>query len=75
MKKKCAILVFAFIVVFASAGLVAADQAGIFKINIFNSPSTQLHTDITNSTIEGQTNYTNSQAVENVTLTNSTFDP
>jgi hypothetical protein len=73
MKKKRAILAFAFIVVFASVGLVAADQASIFNIIIFNSPSTQLHTDITNSTIEGQTNYTNSQAVENITLTNSTL--
>ena len=73
MKKKHAVLAFAFIVVFATAGLVAADQAGIFNINIFNSPSAQLHTEITNSTIQGQTNYTNSQAVENITLTNSTL--
>ena len=73
MKKKRAVLAFAFIVVFAFVGLVAADQAGISNINVFNSPSTQLRTEITNSTIQGQTNYTNSQAVENITLTNSTL--
>ena len=73
MKKKRIILVSAFIIILASVSLVAANEAGIVTINIFNSPSTQLHTDILNSTIEGQTNYTNSQAIENVTLTNSTL--
>ena len=57
----------------ATVSLVAADEAGIVTINIFNSPNSQIYTDISNSTIEGQTNYTNSQAVENVTLTNSTL--
>jgi hypothetical protein len=73
LKKKRIILASAFIIILASVSLVAADEAGIVTINIFNSPSTQLHTDILNSTIEGQTNYTNSQAIENVTLTNSTL--
>jgi hypothetical protein len=73
MKKKRAVLALAFIVVFASVGLVAADQAGIFNINIFNSPQSQLNTQITNSTTAAQTNYTNSQAIENITLTNSTL--
>jgi hypothetical protein len=71
--KKRAILVFALIIVLTTVGLVAAEEAGIFTINIFNSPNSQIHTDISNSTIEGQTNYTNSQAVENITLTNSTL--
>ena len=57
----------------ASVSLVAADEAGIVTINIFNSPNSQLNTDISNSTVEGQTNYTNSKATENVTLTNSTL--
>jgi len=73
LKKKKIILASAFIIILASVSLVAADEAGIVTINIFNSPSTQLHTDILNSTIEGQTNYTNSLAIENVTLTNSTL--
>ena len=73
MKKKKIIFASAFIIILASVSLVAADEAGIVTINIFNSPSTQLHTDILNSTIEGQTNYTNSQAIENVTLSNSTL--
>ena|GEM_PF-2305211 len=73
MKKKRIILASAFIIILASVSLVAADEAGIITINIFNSPNSQIHTDISNSTIEGQTNYTNSQAIENVTLTNSTL--
>jgi len=73
LKKKRIILASAFIIILASVSLVAADEAGIITINIFNSPNSQIHTDISNSTIEGQTNYTNSQAIENVTLTNSTL--
>lgn len=73
LKKKRIILASAFIIILASVSLVAADEAGIFNINIFNSPNSQIHTDISNSTIEGQTNYTNSQAIENITLTNSTL--
>jgi hypothetical protein len=73
LKKNRIILASAFIIILASVSIVTADEAGIVTINIFNSPSTQLHTDILNSTIEGQINYTNSQAIENVTLTNSTL--
>lgn len=73
LNKKRIVLVSAFIIVLASVSMVAADEAGIFTINIFNSPNSQIYTDISNSTIEGQTNYTNSQAIENVTLTNSTL--
>jgi hypothetical protein len=72
MKRKF-VLVIAIIIVFATVGLVAADEAGIFTINIFNSPNSQIYTDISNSTIQGQTNYTNSNALENITLTNSTL--
>lgn len=72
MKKRIA-LAFAFVIVFASASLVAADQAGIINITLFNSPQAQLHTEIANSTITAHTNYTNSQAVENITLINSTL--
>ena len=74
LKKKRIILALAVILVLASVGLVAADEAGIFTINIFNSPNPTNHaTEISNSTIQGQTNYTNSQAVENITLANSTL--
>ena len=61
------------VIVLATASLVAAEEAGIFTINIFNSPDSQIHTEISNSTIQGQTNYTDSQAFENITLTNSTL--
>ena len=73
MKKKRLIFVSAFIVILASVSLVAADEAGIITINIFSSPNSQIYTNILNSTIEGQTNYTDSQAIENMTLTNSTL--
>ena len=61
------------VIVLATASLVAAEETGIFTINIFNSPNSQIHTEISNSTIQGQTNYTNSNAIENITLTNSTL--
>ena len=73
MKLKKLILLIAVIIVLATVGLVVADEAGIFTINIFNSPNGQINTDISNSTIQGQTNYTNSQAYQNITLTNSTL--
>jgi hypothetical protein len=73
MQKKKLILVIAIIAVLASVGLVAADEAGIVTINIFNSPNSQINTTISNSTIQGETNYTNSQAYQNITLTNSTL--
>jgi hypothetical protein len=73
MQKKKQILVIAVIAVLASVGLVAADEAGIVTINIFNSPNSQINTTISNSTIMGETNYTNSQAYQNITLTNSTL--
>ncbi len=57
----------------ATVGVVAANETGIFTINIFNSPQSQLTTNVSNSTVQGQTTYTDSQAVENVTLTNSTL--
>jgi hypothetical protein len=73
MQKKKLILVIAAVVVLASVGLVAADEAGIVTINIFNTPNGQIDTTISNSTIQGETNYTNSQAYQNITLTNSTL--
>jgi hypothetical protein len=73
LRKKRIILALAVICVLGFVSLVAADEAGIFTINIFNSPNSQLTTNISNSTILGQTNYTNSQAVENITLSNSTL--
>jgi hypothetical protein len=73
MKLKKLILLIAVIIVLATVGLVVADEAGIFTINIFNSPNGQIYTDISNSTIQGETNYTNSQAYQNITLTNSTL--
>jgi hypothetical protein len=73
MKVRKFVIVIALIAVFTTVGLVAADEAGIFTINIFNSPNSQIYTDISNSTIQGQTNYTNSNALENITLTNSTL--
>jgi hypothetical protein len=73
LKKKHVILTLAVIAVLASVSLVAADEAGIFTLNIFNSPNSQLTTNISNSSITAQTNYTNSQAAENITLTNSTL--
>ncbi len=73
MQKKKLILAIAIIAVLATVSVVAADEAGIFTINIFNNPNSQLYTAISNSTIQGQTNYTNSNAVENITLTNSTL--
>lgn len=73
MRRKQLVLVLVFIAVFASVSLVAANQAGVFTLNIFNSPQSQLQTNISNSTIEGNTNYTNSQAIENISLSNSTL--
>jgi hypothetical protein len=72
MKRKL-VLVIAVIILFATLGFVAADEALIFTINIFNSSNSQIYADISNSTIQGQTNYTNSNALENITLTNSTL--
>ena len=73
LMKKRVILIFAFVIVLASVSFAAADESGFFTINIFNSPKSQIHTEISNSTIMGQTNYTNSKAVENITSTNSTL--
>jgi hypothetical protein len=73
LSKRRVILAVVVVLVLASLGLVAADEAGVFTVNIFNSPNSQLTTNISNSTVQGQTNYTNSQAVENITLTNSTL--
>ncbi|MCL4429231.1 MAG: hypothetical protein M1167_00615 [Chloroflexi bacterium] len=44
MKFQKIILVAALVVVFATVGFVAADQAGIFTINIFNSQNSQIQT-------------------------------
>jgi len=71
MKKK--LLVIALVIVLATVSLVAADETGIITFNIINSSDTQVGINVSNSTIEGQTNYTNSQAMENITLTNSTL--
>ncbi len=73
MKVRKFVLVITLIVVFIAVGLVAADEAGIFTINIFNSPNSQIYTDISNSIIQGHTNYTDSNALENIILTNSTL--
>ncbi len=73
MKRRKFVLVIALIIIFTTVGLVAADEAGIFTINILNSPNSQIQTEIFNSTIQGQVNYTNSQAFENITLSNSTL--
>ena len=72
MKHKKAIFIIALIDLLATVS-VAADETGIFTINIFNTPNSQITADISNSTIQGQTNYTNSNAIENITLTNSTL--
>ena len=71
MNKK--LVVIALIIVLASVGLVAADEAGIITLNIINSSNSQVNVNVSNSTIQGQTNYTDSQANENITLTNSTL--
>jgi hypothetical protein len=63
MKVRRFVLIIALIVVLTTVGLVAADEAGIFTINIFNSSNSQIYADISNSTIQGQTNYTNSNAL------------
>ncbi|MGD6851351.1 MAG: hypothetical protein ACQCN6_04740 [Candidatus Bathyarchaeia archaeon] len=73
MQAKKLILISALIVVLAAVGVVAADEAGIITINILNNPGSQLNTEIVNSTVQGQTNYTNSNAQQNITLTNSTL--
>jgi hypothetical protein len=67
------IVVLALAIILSSVGLVAAEEAGIFTINIANNPNSQVITNVSNSTITGQTNYTNSQAAQNITLTNSTM--
>ncbi len=72
MKKRSIAIVLIFIII-AVLSVVAANEAGIITINIFNSSSSQVYTNISNSTIEGQTNFTNSQAAQNITLTNSTL--
>ena len=56
-----------------SIGVVSANQAGFFTINISNGAG-QINTNINNSTIQSSTNMTNSNATENVTLTNSTLN-
>jgi hypothetical protein len=71
MNKK--LVVIALIIVLASVGLVAADEAGIITLNISNSSNSQVNVNASNSTINGQTNYTDSQANENITLNNSTL--
>ncbi len=73
MQVKRVVLIAALTIVLATVGTVAADEAGIITINIFNDPGSQLNTEIVNSTVQGQTNYTNSNAQQNVTLTNSTL--
>lgn len=70
MKKK--LIIIALIILLASVGFVAADEAGIISINLQNSNS-KIITNISNSTLQAQTNFTNSQATENITLTNSTL--
>jgi hypothetical protein len=72
LKTKLKIIVIALIAGLATLSLVAADEAGVFTINIQNSNG-QINTTITNSTVQGQTNYTDSQAAENITLNNSTL--
>lgn len=67
------IVVAVIVVVLATVCFVAADEAGIITINIFNSPNSQVYTNISNSSIQGQINFTDSQASENITLTNSTL--
>jgi len=71
MKKR--FIIIALIAVLASVGVVAADEAGIISINIVNSSNSKVGLNVLNSTIQAQTNFTNSQAWENVTLTNSTL--
>jgi stringent starvation protein B len=73
MQAKKLILIVALVAVLATVSVVAADEAGIITINISNNPNSQLNTEISNSTIQGHTNYTNSNAQENITLTNSTL--
>ncbi len=73
MQRKKTLLVALLIVALATVSVVAADQAGIITINILNNQNSQLYTDISNSTVNGQTNYTNSNAVENIALNNSTL--
>lgn len=73
LKLKKTIALVAAVIVLATVSFVAANEAGIFTINIFNSPNSQIQTEISNSTVQGQTNYTNSNAVENITLSNSTL--
>ena len=71
LKKK--LLVIALIIVLVSVSFVAADEAGVITFNIFNSSGRQVNVNVSNSTVQGQTNYTNSQAMENISLTNSTL--
>jgi hypothetical protein len=71
MNKK--LVVIALIIVLASVGFVAADEAGVITININNNSKGQVNLNVSNSTIQGQTNYTVSQANENITLNNSTL--
>lgn len=71
MNKK--LVVIALIIVLASVGLAAADEAGVITLNINNSSNSQININASNSTINGQTNYTDSQANENITLNNSTL--
>jgi len=71
MKKR--FIIIALIALLTCVGFVAADEAGIISINIFNSSNSQVGVNVLNSTIQAQTNFTNSQAWENITLTNSTL--
>jgi hypothetical protein len=71
MKKQIGVIVLA--IVLATVGFVAADEAGIITINISNNSNGQLITNVSNSTIQGQANFTNSLATQNITLTNSTL--
>ncbi len=71
MKKR--FIIIALIAVLACMGFVAADETGIISINIFNSSNSKVGVNVLNSTIQAQTNFTNSQAWENITLANSTL--
>jgi hypothetical protein len=71
LKKK--LLVTALIIVLASVSFVAADEAGVITFNIFNSSDSQVNVNVSNSTVQDQIIYTNSQATQNITLNNSTL--
>jgi hypothetical protein len=73
MMSKRQLFAIALVVSLAFLGIVAAQETGVIDVTIGNSPDSRVNTNISNSTVTEQANYTNTKATQDITLTNSTL--